>query len=238
MIPWSKGGKFLVSVAAVALGIMFMTLLKANGVQGNNNARAENALPSLIQVEQENLQLKNDNAKLWQELAKFREGQNAASLVIDQLTSSQLNAGLTELKGPGIRITLDDSATQERKDDDPYYYVIHEEYIRQIVNWLWNGGAEGISVNGQRIMSNTEVFCSGAFIQINQTRQMPPYVIEAVGDVNHLQSALKFYFWDRLGEYQQQYGITRKLEVPTESIVIPAGQPQRFRYAEPVKGVQ
>lgn len=238
MMPWSKGGRFLVSVAALALGIMFMTLLKANGVQGSSGARAENPIPSLIQVEQENLQLKNDNAKLWQELAKFQEGQNTSSLVREQLASAQLNAGLTELKGPGIRIILDDSRTEERNADDPYYYVIHEEYIRQLVNWLWNGGAEGISVNGQRIMSNTEVFCSGSFIQINQTRQMPPYIIEAVGDVNHLQSALKFYFWDRLGEYQEQYGITRSLVVPKEPIVIPAGTPQRFRYAEPIKGAQ
>jgi uncharacterized protein YlxW (UPF0749 family) len=238
MMPWLKSGKFLVTVAAFALGIMFMTLLKANEAEGNTSARADTALPSLIQTEQENLQVKNDNTKLRQELAKFQEGQNASGLVIQQLASSQLNAGLTELKGPGIRIILDDSRTQERNEEDPYYYVIHEEYIRQIVNWLWNGGAEGISVNGQRIMGNTEIFCSGAFIQINQTRQMPPYIIEAVGDVNHLQSALQFYFWDRLGEYQQQYGITRKLEVPTEPLVIPAGQSQQFRYAEPVKGAQ
>jgi uncharacterized protein YlxW (UPF0749 family) len=179
--------------------------------------------------------LKNDNAKLRQELLKYQEGQNASSVVLDQLASAQLNAGLTKVTGPGIRITLDDSGAKVRKDD-PSYYIIHEEYIRQLVNWLWNGGAEAISVNGQRIMSSTEVFCSGAYIQINQTRQMPPYVIEAVGDVNHLQSALKFYFWELLGEYQQQYGITRTLETPTEPIVIPPGQAQNFRYAEPIKG--
>jgi uncharacterized protein YlxW (UPF0749 family) len=237
-MSWPKGGKFLVSVAAIALGIMFTALLKANGVQGNLSLRPDTALPSLIQTEQENQQLENDNIKLRQELSKYREGQNASNLVLEQLLSTQLHAGLTEVKGPGIRIILDDSANQER-EKDPYYYVIHEEYIRQIINWLWNGGAEAISINGQRVVSSTEVFCSGAFIQINQTRQMPPYVIEAVGDVNHLQSALKFYFWDRLGEYQQQYGITRSLEVLSdEPLVIPAGKAQEFRYAEPVKGAK
>lgn len=235
-MSWPKGSKSLITGAALALGIMFMILLKAGGVQGNTT-RADAVLPSMIQVGQENLLLKNDNLKLQQELAKFQEGQNASKLVLDQLASAQLNAGLTKITGPGIRITLDDSGTQVRKDD-PSYYLIHEEYLRQLVNLLWNGGAEGISVNGQRIMSSTEIFCSGAFIQINQTRQMPPYVIEAVGDVNNLQSALKFYFWELLGEYQTQYGITRKLEVPTEPLVIPAGQAQTYRYAEPVKGVK
>lgn len=237
MMSWPKGSKLLVASAAVALGIMFMTLLKVGGVQGSTSARADTSLPTLIQTGQENLLLKNDNVKLREELAKYQEGQNASNVVLEQLASAQLNAGLTKVTGPGIRITLDDSGTRERKDD-PAYYIIHEEYIRNIVNWLWNGGAEAISVNGQRIMSSTEIFCSGAFIQINQTRQMPPYVIEAVGDVNHLQSALKFYFWELLGEYQEQYGITRKLETPTEPLVIPAGQAQKFRYAEPIKGAK
>lgn len=236
-MSWPKGSKFMVAAATIALGIMLMTLLKTSGVQGNTNARSDTVLPSLIQTGQENLQLKNDNLKLRQELAKYQEGQNASNLVLEQLASAQLNAGLTEITGPGIRIILDDSGTQERQDD-PSYYIIHEEYVRQMINLLWNGGAEAISINGQRIMSSTEVFCSGSFIQINQTRQMPPYVIEAVGDVNNLQSALKFYYWELLGEYQEQYGIIRKLEVPTKPLVIPAGQAQKFRYAEPVKGAK
>lgn len=235
-MAWPKGGKILVSIAAIALGFMFTTLLKAGGVEGTTMGSQDTAISSLIQMEQENQQLVNDNVKLREELAKYQEGQNASNLVMQQLTQAQVNAGLTTVKGPGVRITLDDSSQRNPNDEDLYYYVIHEEYIRQIVNWLWNGGAEAVSVNGQRIMSNTEIFCSGAFIQINGTRQMPPYIIEAVGDVHNLQSALKFYFWDRLGEYQEQYGITRKLEVPAEPLVIPAGQVQKFRYAEPVKG--
>jgi uncharacterized protein YlxW (UPF0749 family) len=235
-MSWPKGGRFLVAGATFSIGIMFIILLKATGIQGNTNARSDASISSMIQIGQENLLLKNDNAKLREELSKFQEGQSASSLVLEQLATAKRNAGLTKVTGPGIRITLDDSGEQKRTDDASYY-IIHEEYIRQMVNWLWNGGAEAISVNGQRIMSDTEIFCSGSFIQINQTRQMPPYIIEAVGDVDHLQSALKFYFWELLGEYQEQYGITRKLEVPIEPLVIPAGDPQNFSYAEPVKGV-
>lgn len=234
-MSWPKGGRILVSIAAVALGFMFMTLLKANGVQGNTSGRQDATLPSLIQFEQENLQLSNENSKLKEELAKYQEGQNASNLVVQQLAKAQVNAGLTEAKGPGIRVILDDSLSQERNKDELSNYVIHEEYIRQIVNALWSADAEAISVNGQRIMSSSEIFCSGAFIQINQTRQMPPYRIEAVGDVKKLQSALGFYFWETLGYYQEEYGITRKLEVLTEPLVIRAGAPQKFRYAEPLK---
>lgn len=232
----SKKGRLLVTMALGIVGFLFVILLKTNGTQGAQAVRADAAIPSLVQTEQENLQLANDNEKLRQELSKYSEGQNATLLAHQQLLQEQINAGLSEIKGEGIRITLDDAQTRTNSADDPNYYLIHEEYIRQIVNWLWNGGAEAISVNGQRITSATEVFCSGSYIQINGTRQMAPYVIEAVGDAHNLQSALKFYFWDRLGEYQQQYGITRKLEVPTEIITIPAGQTKKFKFAEPVKG--
>ena len=229
-----KNGKIMLSVASLILGILFISLLKATGPTGST-ARTDTTLASLIQIGQENDQLKNDITKLKEELAKFQEGQNASKVVLEQLESAKRNAGLTKVSGPGIRITLDDSTERDINDEELSYYLIHEEYIRQIINVLWNGGAEAIAVNGQRIMSNTEIFCSGAFIQIGQTRQMPPYVIEAVGDVNYLQSALNFYFWDRLGEYQQQYGITRKLEVLTEPLIIPAGKIQQFRYSEPIK---
>lgn len=229
-----KTGKVILTVAALVMGALFVSLLKSTGAAGTPN-RTDRTLASLIQIGQENEQIKKDIAKLKEELAKFQEGQNASKVVLEQLDKAKSNSGLTKVTGPGIRITLDDANIQNGNQDDPYYYVIHEEYIRQIVNWLWNGGAEAIAVNGQRIMGNTEIFCSGAFIQINQTLHMPPYIIEAVGDVNYLQSALNFYFWDRLGEYEEQYGITRKLDVPTEPLVIPAGKVQQFRYTEPLK---
>lgn len=231
-----KKGKFLIAMASCIIGLLFVILLKTTGAQGVQTGRADTVVPSLIQVEQENQQLANENENLKQELGQYKEGQNATLLTNQQLQKARINAGLTEVKGLGIRITLDDAKTYTNASDDPNYYLIHEEYIRQIVNWLWNGGAEAIAVNGQRIMTTTEIFCSGSYIQINGTRQMAPYIIEAVGDQHNLQSALKFYFWDRLGEYQAEYGITRKLEVPTETLTIPTGQPKKFKYAEPVKG--
>lgn len=231
-----KKGKFIIAMASCIIGLLFVILLKTTGAQGVQNTRSDTVVPSLIQVEQENQQLANENEKLKQELSQYNEGQNATLLTQQQLQKARTNAGLTEVKGLGVQIILDDAQTFSKPSDDPNYYLIHEEYIRQIVNWLWNGGAEAIAVNGQRIMSNTEIFCSGSYIQINGTRQMAPYIIEAVGDQHNLQSALKFYFWDRLGEYQEQYGITRRLEAPTETLTIPAGQPRKIQFAEPVKG--
>jgi Uncharacterized protein conserved in bacteria len=221
-------------LALFVTGILFVLLFKSNGVLGEP-VTSETALPNLVQTEQENQQLANDNEKLLQELVKYEQGENAAALADQQLLDAKKNAGLTSLKGPGLRITLDDSHRQADDAEDIQYYVIHEAYIRLLINILWNGGAEAIAVNDQRITSDTEIFCSGSFIQINGTRQMTPYVITAIGDFRNLQSALNFYYlWDQLGDFEKQYGITRKPEV-LDNLTVPAGKLRTYHYAEPVK---
>lgn len=229
-----KRERSLLGFASVLLGFLFIILLKTQGVAGSQVTRQETAVPSLIQTEQENQQISVDNERIQQELAKYVQGQSASTLADQQLQEAQMNAGVITVTGPGVRITLDDSKRTAIGQEDPSSFLIHEQYIREIFNALWNGGAEAIAVNGQRVTTNTEVFCSGSYIQINGTRQMPPYVIEAIGNSSNLSSALKFYRWFQLGDLQQQNGITRKLEVLSK-VAIPAGKLRDYHYAEPVK---
>ncbi|ODA39649.1 DUF881 domain-containing protein [Desulfosporosinus sp. BG] len=229
-----KKERSLLGLASILIGFLFVILLKTQGAAGSQATRQETAIPSLIQTEQENQQISEDNERIRQELAKYLQGQSASTLAYQQLQEAQMNAGVLKVSGPAIRITLDDSKRAATGQEDPNNFLIHEQYIREIFNALWNGGAEAIAVNGQRVTTYTEVFCGGSYIQINGTRQMPPYVIEAIGDANNLSAALKFYGWDKLGDFQQQYGITRKLEVLDE-VVIPAGRLRDYHYAEPVK---
>lgn len=227
-----KVERWLLGFGSILIGFLFIILLRAHGVAGNTVT--ETAVPSLIQTEQENQQISADNDRLQQELNKYVQGQNASVLANQQLREAQMNAGVIGVSGPGVRITLDDSKRAAKEQEDPMLFVIHEQYIREIFNALWNGGAEAVAVNGQRVTTNTEVFCGGSYIQINGTRQMPPYVIEAIGDTNNLSAALNFYGWFKLGDLQQQNGITRKLEIQ-DKIVISAGKLRSYHYAEPVK---
>lgn len=227
-----KMERWLLGFGSILIGFLFIILLRAHGVAGS--PATETAVPSLIQTEQENQQISADNDRIQQELNKYVQGQNSLVLANQQLREAQMNAGVIGVSGPGVRITLDDSKRAAKEQEDPMLFVIHEQYIREIFNALWNGGAEAVAVNGQRVTTNTEVFCGGSYIQINGTRQMPPYVIEAIGDTNNLSAALNFYGWFKLGDLQQQNGITRKLEIQ-EKVIIPAGKLRNYQYAEPVK---
>ena len=164
-----KRERSLLGLASILLGFLFIILLKTQGAAGSQVATQETAVPSLIQTEQENQQLSVDNEKLQLELSKYAQGQSASTLANQQLQEAKMNAGLIGVSGPGLRITLDDSKRSAIGQEDPMLFVIHEQYIREIFNALWNGGAEAVAVNGQRVTANTEVFCSGSYIQINGT---------------------------------------------------------------------
>jgi len=228
----NKKEQYLLGFASLLLGFLFIILLKANGVAGSQVTPQE-AVARLIQTEQENQQLSIGNEKIKQELVKYDQGQSAWDLANEQLKEAQMNAGLIGITGPGVQITQDDSKRAANAQEDSACFIVHEKDIRGILNALWNGGAEAIVVNGQRVTTNTEVFCSGLYIQINGTQQKPPYVIEAIGDTNILSGALKFYGWDKLGDLELQLGITRKPPEVLSNIVIPAGKLRDYHSAKP-----
>lgn len=229
----NKSGKVLLTISSAMIGFLLVTLVNAHAATPSTGT--ETSYQSLAQVEQENQQLAADNQKIQEELNKFKSNQNASEVANEQLEKARISAGLAAMSGPGIRITLDDSKKTPSTDDNINMYLIHEQYLREIVNTLWNGGAEAIAVNGQRITSATAIFCNGSNISINDSPEYPPYVIEAIGVPSNLQGALDYVWtWDLLGSRQEQYGITRELEVP-DRVNISAGKAETYQYAEPVK---
>jgi len=91
--------------------------------------------------------------------------------------------GLTAVQGPGIRVTLEDAPrTGDDPDIDLNYLVVHQQDIQAYVNALWAGGAEAISLQGQRLMATTGITCVGNSVVLDGVAYSPPYVIEAIGD--------------------------------------------------------
>src|SRR5690606_19334456 len=52
-------------------------------------------------------------------------------------------------------------------------------------------GAEALSINGQRIMSISEIQCAGATITINNYTYGQSFIIKAIGDPDILGAAVK-----------------------------------------------
>ena len=109
-----------------------------------------------------------------------------------ELDDNRALAGVTELVGPGVRITLVDSAKKPITGMDVLEQrnLVHDFQISAIVNELKAADAEAVAVNGQRLISRSAVRCVGPIVHINHVAASPPFVIEAIGDANTLLSAM------------------------------------------------
>jgi uncharacterized protein YlxW (UPF0749 family) len=59
-----------------------------------------------------------------------------------------------------------------------------------VVNALWAGGAEAMTIQGQRVISTTGIKCVGNTVVLHGVPYAPPYVIEAIGDADSLLAAI------------------------------------------------
>ncbi|QGG39956.1 DUF881 domain-containing protein [Aeromicrobium yanjiei] len=99
--------------------------------------------------------------------------------------------GLTPVRGPGVRVTLTDAPDAgDLSGVDPNWQVVHQQDIQAYVNALWAGGAEAISLQGQRLIATTGIRCVGNVVILDGVPYSPPYVIEAVGDQTGMSSSM------------------------------------------------
>jgi uncharacterized protein YlxW (UPF0749 family) len=100
-------------------------------------------------------------------LSRSSKSSDYSKLLAKQLERAEIMAGLTAVEGSGIIVTLRDSTTQSTNTTDPNLYVVHDTDILWIINELRDAGAEAIQLNGERIISTTEIRCAGSTVSVN-----------------------------------------------------------------------
>jgi len=99
--------------------------------------------------------------------------------------------GKTDVEGQGIIITLDDNREINPEEViDVSLLLVHEGDLLQIVNELFNSGADAISINEQRITNTTAIQCDGNIIRVNGEMIGVPVTIKAIGYPERLVGAL------------------------------------------------
>jgi uncharacterized protein YlxW (UPF0749 family) len=101
-------------------------------------------------------------------------------------------AGLLPQVGPGVTVTLSDAPreTSASSPDNPNLLLVHQQDIQAVVNAMWKGGAQAITIQGQRVVSTTGIRCIGNAVQLQGVPYSQPYVISAVGDPAALTDAI------------------------------------------------
>ncbi|NLT30851.1 MAG: DUF881 domain-containing protein [Propionibacterium sp.] len=152
------------------------------------------------------------------------------------LTEAGDRAGMVAMRGPGITVTLDDapdSLEMPGVDDD--LLVVHQQDIQAVVNALWSGGAEAMTIQGQRVIATTGVKCVGNTVVLHGIPYAPPYRITAIGDPVLLQAALDSSEPIRIyQQYVAAYGLGYSVKPERHVEVPPFERSTELTYARPL----
>ncbi len=111
----------------------------------------------------------------------------------DQADALANAAGLEPVAGPAVTVTLNDAPARPgtaREAVPPDYLVVHQQDVQAVVNALWAGGAEAMTLQGQRVISTSAVRCVGNTLLLHGVVYSPPYTVQAIGNQQRLQEAL------------------------------------------------
>ncbi|MBT1188835.1 DUF881 domain-containing protein [Streptomyces sp. CJ_13] len=158
-----------------------------------------------------------------------------------------LLSGATEVRGPGVKLVVDDAkGSSSGGGGGPRESAgfsdtgrVRDRDMQRIVNGLWQSGAEAVSINGQRLTALSAIRAAGDAILVDNKPLVPPYEVLAIGDKKRLgptfqNSADGQYLHVLQESYGIRYGLTAENDVR-----LPAASSLTVRTAtaeEPKKG--
>lgn len=158
-------------------------------------------------------------------------GASGQSGVLSQLAFLQSVTGVVAVTGPGLTVTLDDSADAVSGADAARGSSgfeagrVSAADLQIVSNGLWAAGAEAISINGQRLTTRSAIRFAGQAILVDFRPLVRPYVVTAIGDAKALQSS---FGSSPTGSYlkslEDNYGIPVAIS-GSASLTCPAGVP-------------
>lgn len=187
------GWRFATPAMFAMAGALFM--VSATNSEGTDLRPGRvNDLPSLVRSEKgqyEDLRQKANDLNSEVESLSARIDDDRVRKARANATELEGPAGFTEVHGDALTVTLSDSPEELREDaENINRLVVHQQDIQAVVNAMWDAGAEGVMIQGQRIISTTGIKCAGNSVELQGIPYPQPYVITAVGDTTEMQARI------------------------------------------------
>ncbi len=196
----SRGWSVGVPLIALAAGLLFTTsATTADGTALRDDRRPQ--LAQLISDKRERLKVREQTAaKLRSEVdqgtARLAEVDGPVNQARQGANALRAPAGFTALQGSGLSVSLDDSSRRSNDfvaanapDNDDL--VVHQGDVQAVVNAMWAGGAEAMSIMDVRVISTSAVRCVGNTLLLHGQVFSPPFKITAIGEPTAMRRALE-----------------------------------------------
>lgn len=223
-----RGTKWALGFVMVVFGFLMMTQFRAQQQAPVASGTRADDLARMLRAAEEQLEAtEQERDRLAAQVARL-SGSGEGQAKAPQISPTEILAGTVEVHGPGLVLTL-----TEGTDTQGARARIADEDLWLVVNELLAAGAEGISVNGNRLTALSGIRNVGQRIMIHQAMTSAPYEVAAIGDPAVMEAALRM----RGGviDSLDKWGIKVKFQ-RHESIRLPAFRATpTFRFAKPVK---
>ncbi len=186
----------LVPLVGILAGILFTTSSQAS--RGTDLRSELTGLPDLIRERQvSNADRGRELAAMQAEIDRLSEAAAPGNATLTTLTERTdalaPSTGTAPGRGQSLTVALDDSPlTIEQLPDwaNVDDIVVHQQDVQAVVNALWRGGAEAMTIMDQRVIATSAVRCVGNTLILQGRVYSPPFVISAIGDPSALEAAL------------------------------------------------
>lgn len=176
------------TLVCVILGIViawqFKSINNNQKTSSFDNMRLDQLRDELILQKQSNEVLVKRNYELKDENLKYENAKGKDSvksqILQDELNRVRIITGLVDVKGKGLKVTIDLGESTFIEDLD----------ILRVINELRASDAQAISINDERIIAMSEIRSAGRYIMVNQKQLLPPFEIKAIADPKKLEHAL------------------------------------------------
>lgn len=149
----------------------------------------------------------------------------------------KLAAGAVDVEGPGLEITIKDPDNAEQFEEEEVAAITSDyDILLSTINKLKEAGAEAVSINGQRILSRTEIIPVERHLNINSVPTAPPYVIQAIGDADRMEAVVNIKYG--VAYTLRQSGFKVEIKKQDKITIHRYSGSLRFRYANPVEEEQ
>ncbi|MDT4939539.1 MAG: hypothetical protein QOG80_3210 [Pseudonocardiales bacterium] len=174
----------LIGVLVAGLGFAIAVQVHANSSSDNlSNLRTDDLISILDNQNAQAARLREQIAKLQQNLASLRDSGDRAAAARQQAEQDAQSLGILlgtlPATGPGVRVTVTDP---DRK--------LAPEDLLDVIEELRGAGAEAMQFGPVRVSTETAITGSPGSVSVDDTPVAAPYTVLAIGDSKTLDTAL------------------------------------------------
>ncbi|MCR4406162.1 MAG: DUF881 domain-containing protein [Anaerolineae bacterium] len=221
----NRKAQLLLTVFCFALGLLLVIQYRTQQaartrLEGISAADKAVIISNLVAA---NAQLREEISSLETQIQSLAaSGRTPLEELVDELNRMKIINGLVEVSGPGVEVRIEGE--------------VNALDLQDLINELRNAGAEAIAINEQRVAVSSMVTSdSSGGLSINGVPIEPPFVLQAIGSPQTMQTAL-LRAGGLIAVFEHSYPDLSITVQQRGKLVLPIyARPLSFRYATAIE---